>query len=270
MTRVQYASDLHLDHFPSNTPFATFLKPVAPTLVLAGDIASVWSPVYNKFIIWCSLNWKHVILITGNHEYFCYPGQSHSRKDTERHIQIMFRFLPNVHFLQNGKTYTLPDTKLVFIGTTLYSDIDPSIHDEILSKGDFTRTYTETINENGQLQLTHPRDHTAAHTRHRQLLADAIRAVPRNYKAVVVTHYLPTLRLLEPEYQEDRWRSCYASKDEDLMRPPVKVWICGHGHRATHVWGPHNILVAMNARGYKRYEVDRKVDIYQPTRGFII
>jgi hypothetical protein len=85
-----------------------------------------------------------------------------------------------------------------------------------------------------------------------------------------VTHYLPTPKLLEPEYQEDHWRSCYASNDEDLFRPPVRVWICGHGHRSAYILAKHNILVAMNARGYKQYELNRTVDIYQPTLGFIV
>lgn len=268
MTSVQYASDLHLDHLAPNIEFKSLITPSASVLVLAGDIASVWTQVYSRFIGWCSANWQHVILIAGNHEYFCNnPNTPYSRQDTERYIQNLCRIYYNVHFLQAGQTYVVPNKNLIFIGATLYSNIDPAIHDEVLGKGDFTKTFIEI---DGKLCRTHPTDHVKAHKRHRQALADAIRSVPRNYKAIVVTHYLPTRKLLEPEYQNDRWRSCYASNDDDLFRPPVTAWICGHGHRSTHINARHNILVAMNARGYKQYELNRTVDIYQPTVLFIL
>lgn len=267
MAKIQYASDLHLDHFPNSVEFKRFLKPAAPTLVLAGDIASAWSQVYVNFLHWCSYNWTHVIIITGNHEYYC-TKVPHSRKDTDLRIRQICSILPNLHFLQGGQSYYLPNTKLVFIGATLYSDIDPKIYDEILGKGDFTKTYTE---RKGKLCLTSPADLVTIHTQHKQAITDAIRSVPRNYKAVVVTHYLPTERLLEPEYQGEAWRSCYASHLDRIIRPPVKVWICGHGHRNAHVWNNHDILIAMNARGYnKRHELDRTIDIYQKSAGFIL
>ena len=209
-----------------------------------------------------------MILIAGNHEYFCNdPKMPRSRQDTEQLLKRLSAVLYNIHYLQAGQTYTIPNTKLVFIGATLYSDIDPEIHDEVLGKGDFTKTFIE---RGDKLCRTHPIDHQKAHKRHKQLLADAIRAVPRNHKAVVITHYLPTHRLLEPEYQDDCWRSCYASKDDDLFRLPVRVWICGHGHRSAYIHAKNNILVAMNARGYKQYELNRKVDVYQPTAAFIL
>jgi hypothetical protein len=267
MTNVQYASDLHIDHLAPNIEFNTLITPAAPILILAGDIASVWTNVYGKFLRWCSVNWQHVILIAGNHEYFCHRDHPRSRQETEQHIRNLCRFNYNVHFLQAGQTYVIPNKNLVFIGATLYSNISKDIHDEVLVKGDFTKTFIERDNI---LCRTHPSDHVNAHKRHRQALADAIRAVPRNFKAVVVTHYLPTHKLLEPEYQDDKWRSCYASNIEDLFRPPVRVWICGHGHRSTYIHAKHDILVAMNARGYKQYELDRKVDIYHPTAGFIL
>ena len=267
MTKVQYASDLHLDHLAPNIEFKSLVTPAAPILILAGDIASVWTNVYGKFLHWCSVNWQHVILIAGNHEYFCHRDHPRSRQETEQYIKNLCRFHHNVHFLQAGQTYVIPNKNLVFIGATLYSNISKDIHDEVLVKGDFTKTFIERDNI---LCRTHPSDHVNAHKRHKQALADAIRAVPRNFKAVVVTHYLPTLKLLEPEYQDDHWRSCYASNDEDLFRPPVSVWICGHGHRSTYILAKHNILVAMNARGYKQYELNRTVDIYQPTLGFIL
>ena len=258
---IQYASDLHLDHFPGLTAheFETFLYPSAPILVLAGDIASAWHPIYSMFLTWCSKHWRQVILVAGNHEYHCEPTRPQSRLDTDRHIKAICWKHSNLHFLQNGATFYLPKTNVVFIGTTLYSDIYPAIHHEIRYKSDFRNSYNESLRPNT------PADFVRLHAQQKQALSDAIRSVNRGYKVIVITHYMPTEDLLEPEYVTDAWRSCYASKDDDLLRPPVCLWICGHSHRQTLYRTRRGIQLAMNARGYnKPQELDRIHDRYSP------
>jgi UDP-2,3-diacylglucosamine pyrophosphatase LpxH len=258
-TTIQYASDLHLDHFPGlkAEEFDTFLSPSAPILVLAGDIASAWHPIYPTFIAWVSRRWKHVILIAGNHEYHCEPTQPQSRHDTDRRIMAICWKHSNLHFLQNGAAFYLPKRKIVFIGTTLYSDINPAIHDEIRYKSDFRNSYSES------LRLATPADFVRLHAQQKQALGDAIRSVNRGYKVIVVTHYMPTMNLLEPEYRYEAWRSCYASNDDDLIRSPVSLWICGHSHRQTIYTTKKGIQLAMNARGYnKPHELERTADKY--------
>lgn len=269
---IQYASDLHLDHFPDiiADDFPTFLYPSAPILVLAGDIASAWHPIYSRFLTWCSKQWKHVILVAGNHEYHCDPP--HSRLETDQRIQAICWKHRNLHFLQNGASFNLPKTNLVFLGTTLYSAIDPAIHSQILHKSDFRHSFMEdkgtTALEPGApppLRFSTPADFVRLHARQKQALSDAIRAIPYGKKLIVVTHYMPTEELLEPEYRTDAWRSCYASKDDDLLRPPVSLWICGHSHRQTLHKTRKHIQLAMNARGYnKPHELERTHDRYSP------
>jgi hypothetical protein len=271
---IQYASDLHLDHFPGLTPseFTEFLLPSAPTLILAGDIASAWSPIYYAFLVWCSNLWDHVIVVAGNHEYHCEPGFPHTRNETDTHIQQCCSMRRNLHFLQHGAGFTLPGTKYIVLGTTLYSDIDPAIYKDILGKSDFRNSYTldTTIQplcsgNNPPLRYTIPADLTHLHHKHKQALSDAIRALPRGYKAIVVTHYMPTEHLLEHEYRTEAWRSCYASSIDSMIRPPVYLWICGHSHRQARYTTPSGICVAMNARGYnKPKELERIQDIYSP------
>ena len=293
-TTIQYASDLHLDNFPYITTddFERFLVPSAPILVLAGDIASAWHPIYSKFLAWVSRRWQHVILITGNHEYHCEPtplgaklrqgtaGASsstfrleeptrpYSRLETDKHITAICWKHRNLHFLQKGATFYLPKTNLVFIGTTLYSAIDPKIHNEIRHKSDFRNSYTEDKSTGPvHLRFSTPQDFVTLHAQHKQALGDAIRSVPsrRGFKVIVVTHYMPTEELLEPQYKQEAWRSCYASKDDDIIRPPVSLWICGHSHRQVLYKTRNGIQMAMNARGYnKPHELERMVDKYSP------
>jgi Calcineurin-like phosphoesterase len=260
-TLIQYASDLHLDHFLNGTPvdFTQFLMPSAPILVLAGDVASAWNPIYHACLIWCSYMWDRVILVAGNHEYHCDPSCPKTRPDTDRHIQRLCSMHRNVHYLQNGAAFYLPGTKLVFLGTTLYSAIDPAIYDQIRKKSDYCHSYTN------QLVLATPAYFTRLHRQQVQSLSNAIRAVPRGYKAIVVSHYMPTEQLLEPEYRQEEWRSCYASPTDALIRPPVCLWICGHSHRQVLYTTPKGIQMAMNARGYnKPHELERTQDVYSP------
>jgi len=258
-TTIQYASDLHLDHFPGLTAdeFETFLFPSAPILVLAGDIASAWHPIYPKFLQWVAYHWDHVILIAGNHEYHCEPTRPQSRLDTDRRITDLCWKFRNLHFLQNGSSFYLPQTKIVFLGATYYSDINPAIHDEIRHKSDFCNSYNES------LCLNTPADFVRLHAQQKQALSDAIRSVNRGYKVIIVTHYMPTMNLLEPEYRYEAWRSCYASQDDAMIRPPVSFWICGHSHRQALYKTKNGIQLAMNARGYnKPHELERTNDKY--------
>ena len=178
----------------------------------------------------------------------------------------------NLHFLQHGASFKLPGTKYIFLGTTLYSDINPAIHNDIVNKSDFRNSYVldqsiQPISTTSKppLRFTSPADLTRLHHKHKQALGNAIRAIPRGYKAIVVTHYMPTENLLEPEYKTDAWRSCYASPLESMIRFPVHLWICGHSHRQAHYATPRGIQLAMNARGYnKPTELERTQDVYSP------
>lgn len=263
MVNIQYASDLHINDWPKGTPFESFLIPTAPILVIAGDICSAWDPLYAHFLAWTSRNWHTVILITGNHEYYCEPDQIYTIEQTDQHIASLVQTFDNLVFLQNGASYVLPGTRLRFVGTTLWSAITPSIWDEIVGKkGDYKVVYTKS---GLGLRSAHPADMCALHALQKSHLRSAIVPQSTNERLIVVTHHIPTPLLLEEEYRNEKWRSCYASNDEDLFASNIALWICGHGHRATQLQIPGGPLLLMNARGYNReHERDRTVDIYQP------
>jgi len=272
MVRIQYASDLHINDWPEGTPFKTFLIPNAPILVIAGDICEVRSILYNKFLLWCSQNWYYVILITGNHEYYwdhdAHPTMKQlSIDDIDTFIPLMG--IPNVIFLQCGTSFKLPGTNIRFVGSTLWSAIDPMIYDEIAAvKGDYNATYTST---HQGIRKTTPADISALHALHKSYLESALAPQSSNEILIVVTHHMPSKQLLEPHYRDERWNSCYASNDDDLIRSNVKVWICGHSHRATQWKAPSGTLVLMNARGYNRPEEQQRIeDMYNPSAYFDI
>ena len=262
MLQIQYASDLHIDDFPKGTPFGSFITPVAPVLVLAGDIGSAWNPLYAHFIAWCSRNWHLTILITGNHEYYDKTARR-TVDETDAEINRLTHRFSNVVFLQNGSSYVIPRTHIRFVGATLWSAIDPAIWDEVAkSKGDFLHVYT---NVSGWIRNNHPSDSAARHALHRTYLASALAPRFNDETLIVVTHYMPSWELLESHFRGEKYCTCYASHDDDLLIPGIKAWICGHSHKATRWQAPGGPMVLMNARGYNRTdELQRMSDIYSP------
>jgi hypothetical protein len=218
--QIQYVSDLHLNDFPDTKPFSDFVRPGgAPILVVAGDVCPADHPLYEPFLRWCSRGWRHVLVIAGNHEYFC-TVIPRNMDAIDKEIERICAPLPNVIFLQGSRSVVLEGVR--FVGTTLWSDVNPAIWDEIGEKGDYTSTYVD-----GRKRT--PADTVALHRRHKAELAAAI----QRYREplVVVTHHLPSRTLVSPEYRGTPTESCYVSDCDELFRAPVKLWICGHAHR---------------------------------------
>jgi hypothetical protein len=264
MVHIQYASDLHVDDFPKGTPFASFLTPVAPILVLAGDIANVWDPIFSNFIAWCSNNWYLVLFIAGNHEYYDKSGARHSMEQAEVELRAVAARFPNVVYLQNGASYVIPGTHIRFVGATLWSDVDPAIWAQIAGrKGDFRHIYVQS---GLHVRQQHPADAVARHALHKLQLFRALAPWWPDETLIVITHHMPTWELLEEHYKGEALCSCYASHDDDLLVPSIFAWICGHSHRAAHWQAPRSgPLCVMNARGYNRPEEQlRTQDKYSP------
>jgi hypothetical protein len=263
MVFIQYSSDLHIDKFPKGTSFYSFITPVAPILILAGDVCPALHTLFTPFLTWCSRHWHTVILVAGNHEYYCKEQIIVPHTEIDVRIYAITERLKNIIYLQNAGKYVIPNTNITVIGSTLWSHIDENIHEEIRGKkGEYRYIYV------GPEKPATPHDITALHTSHKAALRAAIQSTPDNQTIIVITHHMPTERLLEPEYRQEAWRSCYASCDEDLFSKQIHTWICGHGHRSTTI-RHKKMTLRMNARGYnKPSELERTVDIYSPTRCF--
>lgn len=259
--RIQYASDLHIDEWPITTNFCTFLTPNAPFLVLAGDICSAWAPQYTTFLAWCSRLWHSVFIVTGNHEYHNSEGKTLA--DTDNHIHNTCLKFKNIIFLQAGASYKVPGTDIRIVGATFWSNIDAKMWNRAAEKkSDYKKIY---INTGGVTRPITPGEITAIHRWHSDALRAALVPTYPEEKLVVITHHMPSKTLLEPEYRGEEWHSFYASDADYLFNPFIKLWICGHSHRATTLKAPRGPLLVMNARGYNRdHELARTVDIYNP------
>ncbi len=73
--RIQYMSDLHIE-FPENSMFLkqNEIPVTGEVLVLAGDIFYLKDKITPraKFWKWASENYRQVLIVPGNHEYYNY------------------------------------------------------------------------------------------------------------------------------------------------------------------------------------------------------
>jgi hypothetical protein len=188
-------------------------------------------------------------------------------EQTDNHIRDICNQTKNTIFLQAGQSFLYKSVR--FIGATLWSDIDPSIWEEVGSKkGDFHMTY---VNSQNRIRKTHPSDISALYELHKARISQSRAPSSEKEKIVVITHHMPTMKLIESRYKTHPWHSCYASNTDDLFGFPIVGWICGHAHRATRLQTKEGTMLFMNARGYNtEKEQNRTTDIYNPKATFFI
>lgn len=247
--RIQYASDLHLEF--RGGPFQSLLTPVAPVLVLAGDVGRPDKPEYRNFLQYCSRNWDHTVVVAGNHEFYNDKAASlwpHSPPHTMKHRLGMCGTaaaeFPNVYFLQQGRKVI---DGVAFLGATLWTDLS-DVKDALTAE---TRMNDyRVITEDGVRPVTAAATNRW-HWSDRSWLATEIAAAAEEERpVVVVTHHLPSFQLVAARFAgAGRINAAFASNVEELMKPPVRAWIAGHTHVGVnaHVGG---VQLAVNPLGY--------------------
>ena len=247
--RVQYASDLHLEL--SSGPFQAILKPVAPILALAGDIGRPDLPEYRNFMAYCSSNWDRVFVVAGNHEFYnsktaknwTYkaPHTVDMRRDMCARVAAAF---PNITFMNRDR---VEYGGVSFLGCTLWTDLSDPYHAELA--GRHMNDY-HVITEDGERPLTPVRT-TAWHREDRAWLAHEISSsADLGLPTVVITHHLPSPRMISDRWADNPLNAAFSSECDDLMRPPVRVWIAGHTHTGMTYRNAAAVMGCVNPRGY--------------------
>ena len=238
--KIQYASDLHLEL----TPNARYIRsnPLDVTgevLVLAGDICNLMGATLpcNEFCEWASANYREVLIVPGNHEYYqnydiLANGDSWSRE-----------ILPNVHYHQN-KVVRIDNVD--FILSTLWSHIRPE--DEfVVEQGmyDFRQ-----ILYNGR-RFT-PADFNVEHEKCLDFIKRSV-AESTAERIVVVTHHLPTMAVVAPEHKSSLLNSAFATELGNFIADSrIDAWIFGHSHANIDATIGNTRLVC-NQLGYVYY-----------------
>lgn len=230
--KFQVISDLHLETRPG------WVKPPrkAPYLFLAGDIGDPYSKKWQSFIEYCAETWDKVFYVTGNHEFY-----KNSMDDVIHHIESKFREINPVKLvlLQRGVMY--PFEGYFIVGCTLWSDIKPvafhSMNDATYIKKDGERITIE--------------DYLLEYKKDSNWLKEVI-TKNESIKLIVLTHHCPSFKLMNPGFEHyGEVNTGFYSALDNIIKPQVKLWICGHTHKALETTiGSTQFII--NPIGYER------------------
>lgn len=240
--KIQLHSDLHLEFYDETL----FNGESADTLILAGDIGVFYKKNqltrYTDFLKSCSVLYKHVILITGNHEY--YRSSIETINHTIKEI-ISENNLDNVHFLDDE--YVDIDN-VRFFGTTLWTNYQRGGMTDTIAKelGASRMNDHHLIMANNQLFTVDNAIDKCNHSL--KCIEESKPSDDMHY--VVVTHHAPTYESVSNLFKGNSMNACFVNDLDDFIGKvkPV-VWCHGHVH-SQHDYKVHDTRVLCNAKGY--------------------
>jgi predicted phosphodiesterase len=211
MNLIQVSSDIHFERGDLNIgDFINIIKKNAEILVLAGDIGDPFSNIYYKFIEYCSELFNHVLLITGNHEYYNY-----SIDEVDNKINKICDNFINVHYLNNKIFYY---DGLFFIGSTLWSNIPENTKMSDLM----------TIKDYHKIKDFNPITSNNLFTKNLEFIENNLN---NNINCIIISHHAPSYKCIPKEFHGDSVNCCFASHLDDLLsHPNLLGWIYGHTH----------------------------------------
>lgn len=218
--RLQIASDLHLETRPKAT-FREILEPaVAPLLALLGDIAPLEHENLRPFLEWCSENWETVVWIPGWKELFTYgTTDSHMRLALDKMRALAEPFW-NITVLDHEGMVSSDGVYIFGLPFWKFPRDDAAV---------WHPTFYRYV-EAEPSPIEGDRMRAMYNTDIRWLRS---RLAAQNEPVVVLSYCGPTTWLQEEGFAGDPDRSIVLPEIEELLRPPLVAWICGHCHQST-------------------------------------
>lgn len=262
---IRVCSDLHLE-FVSYNKLIKHLAKILPTLptdvdstlVCAGDIGvyTKYSSTIKPFVQHVSQQFKNVVIINGNHEFYgsigIWGNEAEFWKDKK---------LPkNVHYLDND--YKIIDD-VMFIGSCLWTDFgnDPLAMWNASRKMNDYEVIRKSGGPYGTSVKLQPEDTVERHRVSVDFIRKALQiSKEMGLKQVVVTHTAPTAQSVNDKYRGDLLNGAYYSDLSELILDyGPAYWFHGHMHDACR-YTVDKTEVICNPYGYKDYEVCKTYD----------
>ncbi len=240
--RLQLLSDLHLE----TESFTPQPAPRAELLVLAGDIDSTW----RSFELFC--DWPvPVIFVAGNHEFDGRELSDAWPTLRQRCDALGFTLLER----QSEVRVDASGQRIRFVGTTRWSDFDlfgEAGRERALRAATYFMKVMRATRHGVAFDAAAVRDEALACRD--WLAAELARPVEGWDKTVVITHFGPSVRSVDPRYGKQPGTASFCNADDDLL-PRADLWIhghlhCRHDYRVMHGVGATRVVC--NARGHAR------------------
>ena len=240
--RLHIYSDLHLEFAPLEPPDTG-----ADVVILAGDIH-----VQTRGVGWAAQVFRRpVIYVPGNHEYYGGHFKNTLAKMRDRASETRVHVLDRDEVVIDG---------VRFLGATLWTDFSAT-GNLVLAALDARQRMTDYRRiRAASYRRLRPSDVVEDHRESVSFLRAKL-AQPFEGKTVVVTHHAPSTRSIAARFRDDpgHLNAAYVNRLEDLLGPPVSLWV--HGH--THTSFDYELLgtrVVCNPRGYIPYEPNPDFD----------
>lgn len=230
---IQYFSDTHLEMLEE---FDIVIPIKGDILILAGDIGQIRQPLTREFFTRMCKQFKDVIYVMGNHEYYQTGLKSDvwTMDQIDKETEKFCGSIPNMHLL-NKKTWVHPNGLVTFHGCILWSKVAEEAEDIVeISVNDYKFMYKSdpSIEEkSSSLSLVTVKDTNALYEDHFQWLANSIEKskTPIN---IVITHHLPSDLLTPKQHIGSPLSSAFSNNLDSFIisHPKITAWINGHSH----------------------------------------
>lgn len=241
--KIQYISDLHLEHHKNNNVFSRIKKlPDCENICVLGDIGYPRTPIYQAFMTYCSENWKNVFWVMGNHENYHKPKtEIKTMSEIEEYIKQLCP--KNVYFMNNDYLFLNKQTNEVskfidqefhtddyikIIGSTLWSNINDFTAQNL---NDYYQIYTHrVVNDFGvnMFRKLKPEMTRVLFESSRKFILDEIKN--DNVNCLIITHH-GTHPLCQGHYLGSPLESGYATYIPEIFQSNnVIASLFGHTH----------------------------------------
>jgi hypothetical protein len=216
--KLQLLSDLHLE----TETYDPQPAPGAELLVLAGDIDSSWAG-YERFAGWP----VPVLVVAGNHEF---DGRDFDAAALA--LRALCRRLGFAFLERETEVLTAADGQRVrVLGSARWSDFDlygaPGRPRAMRAAGYFMRLMAAT---RGGRPFDALALRAEAQVCRAWLEAELARTPQGRWdKTLVITHFAPSARSVDPRYGAQPTSASFCNADDDLI-PRADLWLHGHLH----------------------------------------
>lgn len=262
MVKIQYISDLHLEHHKNNNVFSRIKKlQDCENICILGDIGYPESPIYKEFMTYCSQNWKNVFWLLGNHEYFNKPKtEIKIMSEIEEYVK---QICPkNVYFMNNTVLYLNKDTNEVstindivmesnpiikIIGSTLWSNIDNYTASQLT---DYKRIYYDNVKNDFGIKMYKKLKPEVTRTLFQTAKQFILDEIKEQVTCLIITHHGTNLLCQGDYHIGNTLESGYATEIVDIFQSNnVIACINGHCHSNINLQ-INNIKLLSNCYGY--------------------
>lgn len=277
MFRIQYLSDIHLET-RKNTNFNSLLKPSANYLALCGDIGYSDIDIFLCFLEYCSVNFKEVFYVPGNHEFYNHQSRIKFKKyksqiknecnDLQKFKELEEKYrietkeeknkillnicnqFKNIHYMDKA-VFKIPETDVIIIGCTLWTNLLSNFEMEYYN--DFKKIY-ETSEQTLTIKTYNEWNNEDILFLKKSILENK----NKNNKIIVLTHHCPTDEVILDKYKVNAGsNNCFFSNQNLIteMGDEIKLWLCGHTHGCKKI-KINNTIVATNTLGYEGEKIE--------------